>query len=435
MADRQERTAEEREAARREREAARRQTTAGDGARRDEVRRDDVRPEDTRREGGRGDGAAAVAPPSRAVRGPRVRRPGRGAPVRDPDQPHSRRRRVIAVLALVLAVAIVWFLVELFQPFYGSGSGSVVVVIPSHSSVSAVGDRLSNDGVINSSFFFQLRATLDGERGDLRAGTYHLKRGMSYGAVLAILTKPPPPVPVTQLTIIPGRTRRQVDSLLRAQGVSGSYYAATRRSALLNPAAYGAPRGTDSLEGFLFPDTYQLREPVNISALVADQLARFKQEFAGVNLRYARSRRLTAYDVLIVASMIEGEAQTARDRELVSSVIYNRLRLGMPLQIDATTRYAANNYSSPLTAAQLASPSPYNTRTHKGLPPTPIGNPGMAAIQAAAHPANTNYLYFVVKPCGNGAEVFDSSYAQFLRDSQRYQAARAKRGGRSPTNC
>ncbi len=339
------------------------------------------------------------------------------------------------MLALAVAAALVWFLVELFQPFHGSGNGSVAVVIAPHSSAASVGDALARDGVIDSSFFFQLRATLAGERGDLRPGAYHLKRGMSYGAVLAILTKAPPPVPVTALTIIPGRTRRQINSLLKAQGVSGSYYAATRRSRLLNPAAYGAPRGTDSLEGFLFPDTYQLRQPVSLAALVADQLARFEQEFATVNLRYARSRHLTRYDVLIIASMIEGEAQTAKDRALVASVIYNRLRLGMPLQIDATTRYATGNYSSPLTASQLSSSSPYNTRIHKGLPPTPIDNPGMAAIEAATHPANTNDLYFVVEPCGNGAELFASSYNQFLRDSQRYQAARAKRGGRSPASC
>jgi cell division protein YceG involved in septum cleavage len=107
----------------------------------------------------------------------------------------------------------------------------------------------------------------------------------------------------------------------------------------------------------------------------------------------------------------------------------------MPLQLDATTRYETGNYTKPLTASELSSSSPYNTRIHKGLPPTPIGNPGLAAIQAAAHPAHTNDLYFVVKPCGNGEQVFTSSYAQFLVDAQQYQTARAERGGRSPAHC
>jgi uncharacterized YceG family protein len=119
----------------------------------------------------------------------------------------------------------------------------------------------------------------------------------------------------------------------------------------------------------------------------------------------------------------------------VASVIYNRLAAGMPLQIDATTRYATGNYTSPLTVSQLSSPSPYNTRIHKGLPPTPIDNPGLASIEAAAHPAHTNYLYFVVKPCGGGEHAFASSYAQFLGYVRQYQKARALAGGRSPAHC
>jgi UPF0755 protein len=107
----------------------------------------------------------------------------------------------------------------------------------------------------------------------------------------------------------------------------------------------------------------------------------------------------------------------------------------MPLQIDATTRYATGNYTSPLTVSQLSSSSPYNTRIHKGLPPTPIDNPSLASIEAAAHPARTNYLYFVVKPCGNGEQAFASTYHQFLAFARQYQVARARRGGRSPSRC
>ncbi len=375
--------------------------------------------------------------PERPSRPARPRRPQRArAPRRlRPQGHHSRRARIFALLALIIAAAIVWFCYELFQPFHGSGHGSVTVVIPQHSHIGQIGDQLERDGVIGSSFFFELRATLSGDRSNLRAGTYRLKRDMSYGGVLTVLTKAPPAAKVNEVTVVPGKTRRQLDALLRSQGVRGSYLADTRGSYFLRPSWYGAPRGTGSLEGFLFPDTYQLREPISIAALVADQLKRFRQEFATVNVGYARSRHLTPYDLLIVASMVEAEAQTSADRPLVASVIYNRLARGMPLQIDATTRYATNNYTSPLTVAQLNSSSPYNTRIHAGLPPTPIDSPGVASIQAAAHPARTNDLYFVVKACGNGAEVFESNYGQFQRDVQRYQTARAKRGGRSPAHC
>jgi UPF0755 protein len=236
------------------------------------------------------------------------------------------------------------------------------------------------------------------------------------------------------VTVVPGHSRAQVAALLRSQHVKGNYLALTRHSKLLDPAAYGAPRSTPSLEGFLFPDTYQLRLPISAAALVRDQLTTFKQQFRTVNTSYARSKNLTPYDVLIIASMVEAEAATAHDRPLVASVIYNRLREHIPLGIDATIRYAVNNYTAPLTQSQLANPSPYNTRLHDGLTPTPIDSPSLASIKAAAHPASTDYLYFVVKPCGNGEMTFTSSYNQFLADSAAYQNARAKLG-RSPEKC
>jgi uncharacterized YceG family protein len=321
--------------------------------------------------------------------------------------------RVASILALVVAAALIWSLVELFQPFQGTAHGRVTVKIPERSSSSQIGDLLAKDGVVSSSFFFELRATLAGQRGDLRPGVYHLQLGMSYGDVLTALTKTPPAAKVTQLTVTEGRTRDQINALLRAQHVGGNYLADTRRSPLLDPLKYGVKRRPGSLEGFLFPDTYDLVEPIKIPSLVADQLRAFKQNFAKVNLSYARRKHLTPYDVLTIASLIEAEASTARARPLVSSVIYNRLADGMMLQLDSTTRFATGNYTRPLTVSQLHSRSPYNTHTHLGLPPTPIDNPGMAAIQAAAHPARSNFLFFFTRPCGRGT-VFASTYSRFL---------------------
>jgi UPF0755 protein len=414
MPDGFERTAEDREQARIRREQVR-GGGEGEGAR-------------GRGDGGRGNG--------KTTRGKATRRP---APARRRSGRPSRARkyggRLVALIALAVAAGAIWFLIQLYQPFHGSPHGSVTVTIPPHSTAGDVGDELVRDGVISSSFFFELRATLAGERGDLLAGTYDLQENMTYSKVLKILTTPPVAAKVTNITIIEGRTRAQINDLLRQQGVKGSYFAATRRSPLIDFAAFGAPKHTPDLEGFLFPDTYQLVEPIGISKLVDDQLKTFRTEWSHINLAYARSKQLTPYDVLIIASMVQAEAATAHDRPLIASVIYNRLRLGMPLQIDATTRYATGNYTKPLTASELNSRSPYNTRIHQGLTPTPIDNPGIASIQAAAHPANTNYLYFVVKPCGNGEQVFTSSYNQFLADAQKYQQARNAHGGKSPERC
>src|SRR5439155_22685797 len=120
--------------------------------------------------------------------------------------------------------------------------------------------------------------------------------------------------------------------------------------------------------------------------LVDEQLGAFRANLARVDLKAAHRKHLTAYDVVTIASMIEREAAVPKDRPLIAAVIYNRLKDGMPLGIDATLRYALHDWDRPLRVSQLQSDSPYNTRRHAGLPPTPIGNPGLASLQAAAHP-------------------------------------------------
>jgi uncharacterized YceG family protein len=174
-----------------------------------------------------------------------------------------------------------------------------------------------------------------------------------------------------------------------------------------------AKRG--SLEGFLFPALYEFTQETSAEELVADQLEAFKERFHGVDLRYARSKNLTPYDVLIIASMIEKETAVPRERRLVAAVIYNRLHNRMPLGIDATIRYGLDiPGTESLTKEALRSDSPYNTRLRPGLPPTPIANPGLASLRAAANPArDVDYLYYVRKP-KSLAHYFTASESDFL---------------------
>jgi len=240
-------------------------------------------------------------------------------------------------------------------------------------------------------------------------------------------------LPVATRILVPeGDTRRQIAARAHAAGLIGSYLAASKRSALLDPAHYGALRGTPNLEGFLFPATYDLYRGSSASRLVHEQLIAFTERFGDEAIRRARELHVTPYQLLIVASIIEREAQLPGDRSDVAAVIYNRLRLNMPLGVDATIRYALNDYTHPLTVAQLALDSPYNTRTHRGLPPTPISNPGLASIHAAAYPAHVGYLYYVAGADGCGEQVFSTSFAQFERDAAAYREALRANGGRVP---
>ena len=173
------------------------------------------------------------------------------------------------------------------------------------------------------------------------------------------------------------------------------YLLATKRAVL--PCF--TPHRQTKLEGFLFPATYDFLATTTSRELAQEQLQTFCDNWSALDLSYARKKNLTPYDVLIIASMVEKETLAPDERKLVAAVIYNRLHAHMPLGIDATLRYGFNiKPTQSILQSQLDSNNPYNTRKLQGLPPTPIANPGLASIQAAAHPAHVNYLYFVRKP-------------------------------------
>ena len=231
--------------------------------------------------------------------------------------------------------------------------------------------------------------------------------GEAAPATTAPVLRPPKPLRI----IFPeGFTRRQMADRIAAVNVIArekrnvrprlsprEYLRLTARHPL--PGRFAGDGRRRSLEGFLFPATYEFLARTTTKQLVARQLEAFERNWARVDLRYARSKNLTPYDVLIIASMVEKEAAAASERPLVAAVIYNRLRIDMPLGIDATIRYGLNvPPTESLRESHLEHPTPYNTREHLGLPPTPIANPGLASIRAAARPAKVDYLYFARKP-------------------------------------
>lgn len=210
---------------------------------------------------------------------------------------------------------------------------------------------------------------------------------------------PPPPthVATVKLVIPEGFAIRDIAARVPTIGISSRTY--RRAVAAAHPPAGFKATGKEHLgmEGFLFPATYELVKPASAKVLVSEQLQAFARRTSGIDYSYAKKHGLTRYDVLIIASMIEREAAAPVDRPKIAAVIYNRLKNNDLLGIDATVQYAAGSWA-PVTAHDLASSSPFNTRRFKGLPPTPICNPGIASIAAAAHPAKVPYLYYVAIP-------------------------------------
>jgi UPF0755 protein len=233
---------------------------------------------------------------------------------------------------------------------------------------------------------------------------------------------PPPPVPVetVKLVVPEGFAIRDIARRVPTIGISRVRYRAAVAAAH-PPAGYKAT-GKERLgmEGFLFPATYELVKPPSARMLVTEQLHAFNRNTSGVDFSYARTHGLTRYDVLIIASMIEREAAAPGDRAKIAAVIYNRLKKGDVLGIDATSQYAAGSWA-PITERDLQSLTPYNTRKFKGLPPTPICNPGLASIEAAAHPDKVPYLYYVAIPGDpKRRHFFTASYAAFTAYIQKH---------------
>jgi UPF0755 protein len=252
--------------------------------------------------------------------------------------------------------------------------------------------------------------------------------------------KAPAAPAVVKVLVSEGKTRAQIAQIAKTAGLKGSYRDAAKSSSLLNPVHYGAPKGTPDLEGFLFPATYELDRGSQAGELVHEQLIAFQENFSSEFFRRAKALHVTAYQLLIVASMVEREAQVPGDRSKIAAVIYNRLADRMPLGIDASIYYAVEEqlhvatYTHELTVSQLHIDSPYNTRTRTGLPPTPISNPGVASIKAAAHPARVAYLYYVAAADGCGKQVFSDGQAEFEANAASYEAA-VKRNGGHPPSC
>jgi uncharacterized YceG family protein len=378
--------------------------------------------------------ASALASAAGAQGPPRFGAPPRGTP----RSRRGMRRIVPAFLVIVLLVA-AYGANKIWQPLHGDGHGRVQVVVPEGSGAKQIGDQLVKAGVIDNATIFSLRARLAGKRDRLRSGVHILKLDMSYGDAIDAMTAVPKAAATVTVAIPEGLTIKQIASIAHRAQLRGSYRKATRSASAMRTARLlGAPANVKTLEGFFFPDTYQLRTTASTGTLVKDQLQDFKRQTAGLSYAYAKKKQLTRYDVLIIASLIENEAQLAKDRPLIAAVIYNRLKQGIPLQIDATTRYETGNYGAnarPIRQSELDAKTPYNTRNQTGLPPTPISNPGLAALKAAAHPAKVPYLYYVVKPCGNGAHAFSSTDAQFQKDVAAYNAKRDQLGGKDPSSC
>jgi UPF0755 protein len=291
----------------------------------------------------------------------------------------------------------------------------VTVEIPSGASAVEIGELLADAGVVESGVAFEREVATRRVSGLLRAGTYELETGMDTDALIEALTEGPGGSGVYRITIIEGLTVDQtLDSLSRQTGYALEELAGPLLDGSVVSKFVETPAASlQAWEGLLFPDTYELAEgarPASILQLLADTAA---ERIDSVDWASLEERNLTAYDGVIIASMIEREVRLDEERSIVASVVFNRLDEGMPLQIDATIVYVLGGAPGGLTLDDLQIDSPYNTYRNEGLPPTPIAGPRLASLAAAAAPADTDYLYYVLID-SSGAHAFTDDFDEFL---------------------
>ncbi|MDX6367350.1 MAG: hypothetical protein QOK30_2426 [Nocardioidaceae bacterium] len=338
---------------------------------------------------------------------------------------HHRRGCLPALLALLLIVAIALFAyvkgVDLIkralsgpEDYSGVGHGSVVVEVKEGDTSTAIGATLAASDVVHSSAAFTDAANADDRSRSIQPGCYRLHHQMSAKSALELMLKADSHVNCpgeSQLTIPEGlRASEILDRVARNTSLSR---AALQRS-FTSTRALGLPvYAHGDGEGYLFPATYDVTDSMSASTVLSAMVAKFSAEAAALDLpAKARSLGVSAHDVVVVASLVQAEASRPQDMPKVASVIYNRLRDNMPLQLDSTLHYAVDSRGVVLTSRHLRSlRSAYNSYTHPGLPPTAIDSPGTRALQAALQPAHTTYRYFVTVNLRTGDTRFATTFA------------------------
>ncbi len=283
---------------------------------------------------------------------------------------------------------------EIKKPAIESGV-EIVVEILEGSNLTQIANLLEEKGVIDDAFTFRLYVQQQGKEKNLLPGSYKLLTGSEYADVLSTITTGEKQV-IYKLVIPEGFTVKQVKERIIKDIPFVEQQELDEAMDINNFTGYEFIKEKENLEGFLFPKTYDVILEYNAVNILEMMIAQYQVETNSLDWSYADENNYSHYDILKIASLIEREAYIPEERPLISAVIYNRLKAGMPLQIDATVRYALDKWDGIVTYDDLETDSPYNTYKYAGLTPTPICNPGLAALKAALEPADVDYLYYVV---------------------------------------
>jgi UPF0755 protein len=335
----------------------------------------------------------------------------------------GRRTTIVVLLLVVLPLAVlgsaaVWFWWQVGA--CGGGGETQEVEIQRGWGVPDIADELHDRGMIGNALVFNVYARLNGDS-KFDAGTYKLQSDMCVKDAVKLLNAGPVQK-FSEITIPPGLWMKEIaQRVAKLPGLDAEKFVEASKNNAVRSSF--EPEGVASLEGLLRPDTYKIAAEEDEIQVLKTLVDTFDERAAALGLGFANVNGLGAYDIIKVASLIESEAKTPGDRPLIASVIYNRLKQDMQLQIDASLIYARGDPKNrSLSNADKQINSPYNTYANKGLPPTPIAAVSDASIEAALHPAETDYLYYVVID-KQGNHAFATTLEEHEQNIQKAQAA------------
>jgi UPF0755 protein len=330
------------------------------------------------------------------------------------------KRLALLVVLLVLAAAALaaWMYVRIDTPYRGFGDPEVFVDLPQGVGVQGIASRLAQAGVVPDALTFRAAARLSGAERRLQAGEYRFAGEASPAEIVGRLVRGD--VARKNVTFPEGLTIREMGAIFENSGLGSS--AEFVRAASDGQLIADLDPDARTLEGFLFPDTYALSRRATAEVAVQAMIARFDRAFDAGLRAAAAAQGMSPREVVTLASIVEKETAASEERPLIAAVYRNRLKIGMPLQCDPTVIYAvmrAGRWHGNLTKQDLQMDSPYNTYRHPGLPPGPIASPGRASLEAALHPADVRYLYFVSR--NDGTHAFAETLAEHARNVDRWQ--------------
>lgn len=343
---------------------------------------------------------------------------------------NDKSKKIIVAISITIIILILMatFVVTQIGPYNKNNKDDIVVDIPTGSTLSQVTDILKENHLIKNKILFKLYVRVSNNTLKLKSGKYLFNQTYSNKQIIKTISEGKVYNDGIKITVPEGSTSFEViDILVKNKLGDKSVY----ENLINNPKEFKDKfkflddEKIISLEGFLYPSTYYFNEDQNEKEVLSHMLETFQSKYTDKLQKRQKELNKSLYEVINLASIVEKEAVLDEDRPIIASVFYNRIKIGMPLQSDATIQYIFKERKKSITYNDLKIDSPYNTYKAQGLPPTPIANPGIASIEAVLYPANTEYLYFVARI--DGGNTYSKTYEEHVKNVEQYRKDREER--------